>query len=538
MFGNRRALPTVRSSPAHDIDRAAKPVFEGELPSAWQRQDGSGGQDYGIDYFVEIIESFAPTGVRFAVQLKGVKQPRIVSDAIHFPFPTRNLGTYVQTEHLPVFLVVADVTKKAAWFLFLQQHADEHLSEDEWADQETVTVKVPLENRVSDHERLQRDAREAQRYMLALRASPAMALRRRSRWLERLDPRVSVQARATETGEVYEVSAKEPFSFKMGFAGIDSERMGLLRRGYAIPVANGEVVFDGMPIFDRFAGSPSEIQISKDVTTTATIEVERDGVIATLVNVPAKVTFGMEEFRIAAAYANAPIGVNVVVNLQDRNRELARGSVSVSLVMDHRWLGQPVCDLAHFDRLAAVTEIVAKPYRVRMRLHVPGDDDLEMPWSTALAFPGNDFDDYEHAIGVLRRAREVSRLLGINPRLPANALTANIGDVELLHKLLTVGEYERAGSNVTFVGETPKRSAYTDQFANSRGKPMAFVAEPAGAQCKWDFLGERVAMPVHLITLSRAKCSVKRANGMLEIVAKGTRDSRLCVKRDPPEEPR
>ena len=181
------SLPTVRSSLGQDIDRAAQPVVTGALPRGWPPYVVDGSQDYGVDYFVDIIESFAPTGTRFAVQVKGVEHPTIIDGAaIHLALPTKNLGTYLLTESLPVFLVVADVTAKRAYFLFVQRFADEQLRDEDWRDQQTVPAKVPISNLVSDHAALGRAAVEAHRDIRPVPASPSRAPGLRGRRAERL----------------------------------------------------------------------------------------------------------------------------------------------------------------------------------------------------------------------------------------------------------------------------------------------------------------------------------------------------------------
>jgi hypothetical protein len=531
------SLPTVRSSLGQDIDRAAQPVFTGALPRGWPPHVIDGSQDYGIDYFVEIIESFAPTGTRFAVQVKGIDQPTIIDGAaIHLALPTKNLGTYLLTESLPVFLVVADVTTKRAYFLFVQRFADEQLRDEDWRDQQTVTVKVPIANLVSDHETLRRAAVEAHQYMLAVRSSPSLALRLRSRAMERLDRRCIVSATSTEAGEVYEIRAKETVRFSMGVGGLDAERRTLLRRGYAVPVAPGEVTFQNLPIMEHFAPQITGVQIAARVECTATVEIKRDGVTARLINMPTKVVAGIDEIRIAAGYTNAPMDVNVTLSLLEPKRgNQAVVAVEVLQAIDARWFGQRIDRLAHFDGIVAFEKVAAAPYRFRMLLHIPGrDEDFEVPWGSSINAEASGRVEFERAIAALVLARDTSRLLGVYPPLPMNALAGGLGDVELIHNLLTNGGHEGDGGAATFDGRTPKWSDHIEQLSKAKKRLIDFDANTGGNECFWNFLGEQVGVPVDHIWISQARCTVtKLRDGTFKVLAVGSKSSRFWVRRLP-----
>lgn len=528
-------LPTVHTSPSHEIDREAQPILLGELPPIWIRNDVAGGQDYGLDYLVQTVEAQAPTGVRFGVQLKGIRQPSVIRDAIHFPFPTKNLGTYLVAESLPVFLVVADVTTKRAYFLFLQQFADEHLRDEDWAEQGHVTVRVPLENRVSDHERLRRAAREAASYMLAARASPAMVLSQRARALERLDPRFLILARATEHGEVYELRPKgdEPIRFGVNVAGLDPERKALLRRGHPVPVSGGEIVFRDLPIFERIAHMMTEVTIAARIECTATIEVERDGIVASIVNVPAKVTFGLDEMRFEAAYRNAPIDVHVALQfLNADDRRQATSAVEVRHSVDERWFGQRLDQLAHFDRLHALARVAAKPYNFRALLHIPGHEDFEIPWGGPVGEERAGHDVLMAVLDELQRARETCRILGITPVLRKEVLQAGFGDLAILHPLLTVGECEGDASSVQLEGFAREPNDLTKGIAETKGRPSKFECVVGGAERPWTLLGCEVGGVRAAVTLTKARCTLSQLpDGRIRILAKGTRRSRYFVKR-------
>ena len=80
--------------------------------------------DYAKDYLVEIGEDDTNlTGDSFYVQLKGQQNVAVSADGktIRFSLETKYATYYLdKIRDLPVFLVVVDVTKRQAWYRFLQ----------------------------------------------------------------------------------------------------------------------------------------------------------------------------------------------------------------------------------------------------------------------------------------------------------------------------------------------------------------------------------------------------------------------------------
>lgn len=440
----------MRVAHAHSIDRAAQALLARELPHSWAR--GAAGDDYGLDYYVDAVEAVYLTGIRFGVQLKGIEKPNIVDSCIHFPFPTKNLGTYLTAEPLPVLLVVADVSSEKAYFLFLQRYADEALVDEEWADQQTVTVKVPLHNRVADHTRLRSAVVDANEYVLAARAAPDMVLRRRSEALQKLDRRFIVSATATEKGTTYELEPKEDVTFGIRFSGLDEERRTALRRGYVVPIERGELSFRDAPIFTRLQHMITSVQLATFEECTATIEIERDGLVTGLVNVPATVTAGVDEMRIVARYANAPFDAKVTLTFLPPKESLtASAKIDIQQTLDDRWLGRPIDALPHFDRMYRFTK-VGRPYQFRLILHPAGSEDFELPWGGPIAATGTAPDAYAALLEQLWRAREVCRLLALRPVLPASDLSTALENVDTLYDLLTGDSHDKAAPRGLFSG--------------------------------------------------------------------------------------
>jgi hypothetical protein len=138
------------------------------VPESWYLREMTG-KDYGIDYQIEPFEACMATPLRTAVQLKGTRSPRYADGKPRFSISTRHLATYVDAEVLPVFLVLVDVDKNAAYYRFLQQYALTALRTLAWRDQESVTIEFDPDDRVTDSKRLRNALARAQAYMSGLR---------------------------------------------------------------------------------------------------------------------------------------------------------------------------------------------------------------------------------------------------------------------------------------------------------------------------------------------------------------------------------
>src|SRR5262249_13515309 len=152
-------------------------------PPAWLPRQQS--PDYGIDYLVEISDprstsvtlstefhNSEPSGITFAVQLKGSSKLNYRANTIAFSIKSNHLEYYVDKYRFAVFLVVMDVAKIAGYWLFVQKYILEELSSS-WLSQLTATVHIPLTQNLLDSFALRTAAVEAEKYMVGLRPASA-----------------------------------------------------------------------------------------------------------------------------------------------------------------------------------------------------------------------------------------------------------------------------------------------------------------------------------------------------------------------------
>lgn len=441
---------------SHEIQEAAQRVFRDALPLAWKVREQI--PDIYIDYYVLVVEGGEPTGREFAVQLKGTEHLR--SDATHvkYSLKTEHLAYFLDKALLPVFLVVVDISTKRAWRVFLQRYAVEQLADREWRSQKTVTIKLPMSSDLSDPTALDAEVDEAIEYVRqlhppSLQASVAAERRR----LEAYDDRISVDVSYVDGRPHYRIDAKEDFEFTMTFASDDPAELReklrqLLELGRAVEFKPGMVAFSGSPLFEHMVAEASEaLTVKMGKTYSGALDLatfDSDGKeLARLDRMLGSVDRGTKAARFSGGYEGSPLKVVLEFPLV---RPVPIAQVVFEMHFDtSEWVGTPLLHLPHFDRLIAFMRSVDKAAGIRLSCEVEGN--------TILAGLAEVDDAWGFRAGLLAfvelvgRARVVSRVLRLNPKLPPfSAIDAKAAvATDMLYALLTDGKYEVPGAGFT-----------------------------------------------------------------------------------------
>lgn len=138
-----QVLSSMPSRPrAHEVEDRSRRQFEDWLPDGWVARPISA--DYGIDYEIEVFENGHATGLHFWVQLKGSDAPEPPPVKI-----ARTTKNYWNAREGLVLLVVWSVTAGTGWYQWAH-----HIPTWQMApEQQTLTVRVPITNRLHDDAR-------------------------------------------------------------------------------------------------------------------------------------------------------------------------------------------------------------------------------------------------------------------------------------------------------------------------------------------------------------------------------------------------
>jgi uncharacterized protein DUF4365 len=416
----------------HQIDDKAESIFRSLIPTSWVKRAQH--PDYGLDFNVEIDANSALTGLTFFVQLKGTRGLRYRGSNISFPIKTKHLKYYVDKCRQPVFLVLVDTSRGDAFWCFLQGYVADNLTNGDWRSKASITVKIPSNNQLSQTELLRDAVAAAADHMAASHPSSIKhSMIAKKRQLESLDSRFDAIVRAIDGVCEVELRAREAVSITMRFCGeparVSKAVEDFLERGRPVVIEPGLVEVSGSPLIEEiFRNSGVMQQLLRANLSVTFSAVDLDGnERATLSVTPAVIEGGVRELRLRAELERAPFAFQFTIDATQANGSCTEGKYSFPI---SRWVGQPLCQLAHFDgihklfselRLGCVLNIEAFFEGNRLFHCTAKPDALTSTRETA------------EFLDVIKMARELSRYFGVNPRFPENLRADDLDGIRILH---------------------------------------------------------------------------------------------------------
>lgn len=430
----------------HLIDDDAESIFRMLKPREWVLRELSR-PDYLHDYLMEIFDQGKPTGFLTLIQLKGTRLLKVTKGRVAFALPMEKAQEYVKYP-VPVFLTVIDVRGREGYWLFLQEHLRDEIG-DVRRTRKSITVHVPLDNKLSNHAALAAAVRRAYDFLAELNpGSVAAAIAAEIAALEALDRRFKASITSTEAEKIVALSARDqPVSVKATF--IETERRAtmrkleeLLRRGISTAFERDEITFSGSPLIEHIADvSPGPVIIRPlplgyaEISLSAVDSDEQE--IARLSTFAAEVSGGQEEMRITGSLT--PI---LTVQVTARSDVVTR--LSLTLNIESGWIGRPVLELAHFDEILGFFRALNQGCLLKLRLSRRGNVILstinrrrEEYAAAAKLYP---------ALDIIDTARDIARRLGLNPAFSRLSWDDAAG-IASLHKLLKGEEVRESVPN-------------------------------------------------------------------------------------------
>lgn len=423
----------MRRTEAHLTDEDAQRLLAGALPREWilRKQE----RDYGVDYLVEVSEGGTASGRQFAVQLKGTARGSIREGLVRCVLSRAHVEYYVDRLRLPVFLVVADVSRSKCYWLSLQQHVLTTLNSSSWRHQRSLTLRIPVAHDLSDHAAFCAAVNEAEQFAVGLRPGSAEASLKAERLrLESLDPRFTVLASATEQGLHFRLSPKEALDFKLKVSGnriaLEPKVRDFVDRGLQVTFEADEWALEGLPVLQTHMGKPILLQFQRKHSSHLKVIRPCDQKSCSIFG---RLIGGRQELRFEALVGDV-LRVEFTVSPETlRTRMLIGTSVALA-----SWTSCPLLNLPSFDSLYEVCSLFAQDEKMQGELWIDGN----LCGSGSIA-PGttSPLARVYPLLQIIDNARSVARILGVNPQLP-DLLTAEMqADVDFLWTVLR-GQYQ------------------------------------------------------------------------------------------------
>ena len=474
----------------HEIDERAKRVFPTLLPPSWVIREQN--PDYRIDYQIELFEDSEPCGLFFNVQLKGAISPRLLTGGARaFSLKTRHLSYYFDKVPLPVFLVLVDVEKKSAWWVFLQKHVRLVLKDDSWRKRKSVSIRIPPDNSLADNAKLRRAIQDAEAFMRDLRPSSIQAsIKAEKTRLQELDPRFTATILAKDGNTEIQLNAHQPAKFKLRFRGEEAVRKAraIYEGGGKYEFKPGELAIEGSPIFDFHGNELHAIQVSnrRDVTLRLIADHENNGGELHL-DIPATLSGGHSRCEIVGALPQSPLSIKLSFDLIEQSSECIIGFDL------GQWIGQEVRFLAFVDPIAVFLRAVSsEPYLegsklIKAQVLLLGNAVVDGAGNLDVA---NVLADYEPIVATLAKAKYVATEMGQDVKLRSDIGPEHAYEIEVVHNLIKSGEFSYPSPNAKC--ELKVHPQGVTQFLNLAGDGVTGVPFCTFDRKPLPFLGREV----------------------------------------------
>lgn len=461
-------------SPQQLIDEDAKRIFPSALPTTWTVRQRL--PDYRIDYLVEVFDGdekkgIESTGLEFAVQLKGVKKPRIVKKTARFSVETAHLAYWMDKTRYPVFLIFVDVVTKKGWWIFIQKTVKDGLVKRGWRKQQTVTLEFPTTNTLDDIELLLDAVKQSVPYMSSLWPGAIVpAIQSERDRLEALDPRLRVDIRAENEKLHYSITSKgEDVTLKMTFQGKDREDFHSnvqipLDRGDPILLTPSRMTASGSKLFEHSVKEAVSVQIQR--LSKADVKIRAANGEYLIDSIKADLKAGMKNVAVDCDLADGLLTISFVSVPPEEVAGEASMSFHLSL---ERYYGKNILTLPYLDQLFRFLRAASNREPIVIEFWRDGNLLIAIPVRLPDSLTSKNLYELVEAI---RRARDVSRWLKLAPNLPMNASDFEDEDIDILHRLMDTGESRR--SDVQF----QVSAVVTSQRDLHEGKELGTLAFP------------------------------------------------------------
>ncbi|MDZ4847901.1 MAG: DUF4365 domain-containing protein [Pirellulaceae bacterium] len=364
-------VPTQLSSKC--IDELSQQVFKSSLPPTWVVNEHF--NDYGKDYLVEIAEDNGElTGTSFYVQLKGQRKVRLSKDKNFAKFSLKSqYSRYYanRVRDLPVFIVVADVTSKQSWWLFLQRLLKK---DTRWKKSGSMMLDIPTSNKLSDTKALREAVEQSARWVRSQHPTVLPdAMEAYKENLKELDPRFDYKVTHDGGSMMIHINPDKPVEMLMELKGepttINKKIHDLVGKGLRVKFDPGELTIKGSKLFDdvREHGVEVQAEFCQNASLNLILYDSSKSELSKLEGIPVVLRGGQSEVRFEGRLGRSPLYVS--------GGPLATnefGKLNLSFKFE-QWNGYPILALPFFDQLLPFLSEMEKTKQLGFELFVEGN---------------------------------------------------------------------------------------------------------------------------------------------------------------------
>jgi hypothetical protein len=434
------------------IDKEAVRIFNKLLPETWlpRKED----PDFGIDYFVEIGDlKEGPSGIRFGAQVKGKKAPKYTQDGfITKQIERKYIEYWVDRVRQPVFFVVVDLPKEEAYWIFIQEWG---LKDESWRDKKEPTVRIPIEQRLSDIVKFRQEIIRAEEFMRErYPSSIKAALAGEKKKLEQLDDRLVLSDLEVSGGNItYHLDACKPIEFHIHVTSEHPDRVReriaqLVNFGTPAVLTSKDVCIKGSPLLDeKEFHSLQLLSANTKESELELISVDSEGNELESIRILGSMTFGNKGSFFVSYPGRLPVYSKVIFRINSGGID---HDITATFGIDSAaWKGKPLSNLQYFDKLMAFFSSLAKSTVTKLKCSCEGY--LLFSGVRSLPTDGPYVEAFNWYLKETDKARFIAKTLKIDPHLPdfTKISDEELRNLGLLYDLLREGEYRQVGDGMS-----------------------------------------------------------------------------------------
>jgi hypothetical protein len=398
--------------PTFSISQRSESYFRDVLPPTWLKREQW--PDFYIDFVVELDSDDGPSGLKCAVQLRGTASPRYRKESIQHRVKTKALAYYVDRSPEPVFLVVVDVQQKQGYWTHLQQWAKDH---PEWRKQKSVTIEVPVENKLDDLIAFRRAIEEAVASMQSV-TTAADGLQKK---YERLDSRFAIEVGFIKGNTMLTLVPRETVKGLVRVLGPQSSAKltELVEKGNPTHFERSELELEGSRIFTELLREATRGGITlhavKRVACSVSILTrdENGGERPLFTNLASVIEAGTRELRVDVTIAHSPLTLHCTAGITQESR-LAPGKFNTSFEYQ-QWMGQDLLHVAHFEGVRSFVQSANAGNPLVLQVDIDGN----RLFRAAINLTDSEsFASINPILELLELARRIARHLAVEPKTP------------------------------------------------------------------------------------------------------------------------
>lgn len=417
---------------ANSIDEEGKNLFRSLLPGLWVVQELK--PDDGEDFRVK------PTGINgftesaFLVQLKSQEKGNYVGGSkssirISVQVDRRNLFDYSDKVREPVFIVIADLDSKKAYWMFAQEYLDSNTC---WRKKSKPTISIPVADELSNIPQFINAFNSSLRYMEnKYPGSIEASIKKEVTHLKKLDPRIQPEISFINGQKNVTLCSNESFNFKMQVQGGKNEIDNLLR---GLPANLKILKVDNFPIFAEKL--PAEVLfLNKGETdvSVALLQFEEFGkIIARIDSEHGKLITGPKETRLSF---KSVLGLMEISNMILSSEIILNPEATINFHFLKIWTNCNISSLPYFDFFYNLFKL--KYAKLIMEIRPKDGSAASKINLKGIKSSDNDFvKGMEYFLNILQKLREISENTGIDFVFSYEYNREDIEAIEYLHALI------------------------------------------------------------------------------------------------------